>query len=181
MKLYLIGGKADSGKNFFGDILKKKFEEEGKKVCMLRITAPLYNYAKEYFNWNGEEKTKPRELLQTLGIEVIREKLGMKSFLVDRLTEDIKILDNFFDTGIITDGRLIYEFDLLKERFKDIKIIKMERKNYKNNLTEKQNNHLTEKDLDNPYDYDYVVENESLDNLLKAADRIVKEALWVFK
>ena len=45
------------------------------------------------------------------------------------------------------------------------------------NLTEKQNNHLTEKDLDNPYDYDYVVENESLDNLLKAADRIVKEAL----
>ena len=73
MKLYLIGGKADSGKNFFGDILKKKFEEEGKKVCMLRITAPLYNYAKEYFNWDGEEKTKPRELLQTLGIEVIRE------------------------------------------------------------------------------------------------------------
>ena len=51
----------------------------------------------------------------------------------------------------------------------------------KHNLTEKQNNHLTEKDLDNPYDYDYVVENESLDNLLKAADRIVKEALWVFK
>jgi len=32
MKLYLICGKADSGKNFFGDILKKKFEEEGKKA-----------------------------------------------------------------------------------------------------------------------------------------------------
>ena len=53
----------------------------------------------------------------------------------------------------------------------------MDRKNYKNDLTEKENNHLTEKDLDNPYDYDYVVENESLDNLLKAADRIVKEEL----
>lgn len=177
MKLYLICGKADSGKNFFGDILKKKLEEEGKKVCMLRITAPLYNYAMEYFNWDGEEKTKPRELLQTLGIEVIREKMNMKSFLVDRLTEDVKILDNFFDIGIITDGRLIYEFNLLKERFKDLKTIKINRENYKNDLTEKEKEHLTEKDLDNPYDYDYVVENENLDNLFKAADRIVKEAL----
>jgi len=38
--------------------------------------------------------------------ELIKNKLGKKTFLLDRTKEDIEILSNFFDTFIITDMRL---------------------------------------------------------------------------
>lgn len=173
MKLYLIAGKADVGKNLFANILKKDLEATNHKVCLLRITAPLYHYAEEQFNLSVSEEDKPREFLQYMGIDYIKEKLGLKTFLIDRLTEDIKILDNFFDVGIITDGRLIEEFDELKKRFPKIKIIKLERNNYDTNLTNKEKNHITEKDLEKEYIYDYVVINDTLEKLEKVSKDIV--------
>ena len=171
MKLFLICGKAESGKDYFGNLLKEEYERDGRKVCILKITRPLYEYAKDYFGWDGDETTKPRELLQTLGIEVIREKLGKKRFLLDRLTSDIEILDSFFDVGIITDGRLIDEFDYLRETYPDLQIIRIHR-NKDNKLTEEEKKHITEIDLDNPYQYDYELENTSVTALKKAAHDI---------
>ena len=171
MKLFLICGKAESGKDYFGNLLKEEYERDGRKVCILKITRPLYEYAKDYFGWDGDETTKPRELLQTLGIEVIREKLGKKRFLLDRLTSDIEILDSFFDVGIITDGRLIDELDYLRKTYPDLQIIRIHR-NKDNKLTEEEKNHITETDLDNPYQYDYELENTSVTALKKAAHDI---------
>ncbi len=172
MKLYLVAGKAHSGKNEFSNYLKTELEKT-KKVCFLRITAPLYHYAEEQFNLKVDEEHKPRDFLQKMGIEVIKEKLGLKYFLIDRLTEDIKVLDNFFDVGIITDGRLIEEFEELKRRFNDIKIIKIERDNYENNLSKEQKEHITEKDIDKEYNYDYVIVNKTLEDLERQAKEIV--------
>lgn len=173
MKLYLICGKAESGKNLFGDFLKGEYEKRGKKVCLLRITAPLYEYARFYFGWDGNDETKPRELLQRLGIEVIKNELGMRFFLVDRLNEDIKILDKFFDVGIITDGRLIEEFDELRRTHEDIKLIHIIRNDHVNGLTESEKNHITELDLDRNYQYDYEIDNNSMDDIKLFAEKIV--------
>ena len=168
MKLFLICGKADTGKNFFGEMLKKEFEKNEYKVCMLRLTEPLYNYAIKYFSWDGDESSKPRRLLQNLGIEVIKEKLGLKDFLINRLKDDITILDEYFDVGIITDGRLIYEIEKLKEYYPSIKTIKMERLKG-NSLTRDEQNHITEKDQDREYNYDYVIKNEDVESLKEFA------------
>lgn len=116
MKLYLICGKARSGKNTLANLLKENLEKYNKKVCLLKITSPLYLYAKEYFSWDGNEDNKPRSFLQYLGIDLIKNKLKMNDFLINRLKEDIKILSEFFDIGIITDGRLKEELDELKRR-----------------------------------------------------------------
>ena len=171
MKLFLICGKAESGKNTFAELLKKEYESIGKKVCLLRITAPLYNYVRDYFGWDGKDNDKPRKMLQELGIEVIKEKLGMKTFLLDRLVDDIKILDNYFDVGIITDGRLIDEFNYLKELYPEMQIIRVYR-NVENKLTKEEKEHITESDLDKEYQYNYEVLNTSKKNLEKIAHNI---------
>ena len=173
MKIYLLAGKAGSGKDLLGNYMKTKYDFKGDSACILHITTPLYEYARNYFSWDGNMEEKPREFLQEMGIEVIKNTLHKDTFLVDRLCEDIDILKHYFDVFIITDGRLVSEFNLLRERFPDIKIIHIIRENYNNNLTEKEKNHITEKDMDNYDDYDYVIENTTKEHLYKEADKII--------
>ena len=116
---------------------------------------------------------KPREFLQEMGIEVIQKKLGKKYFLLDRLCEDIDILKNFFDVFIITDGRLLFEFEELKRRFPETKIIHVIRENYDNKLSDDEKNHVTETEMEQYKDYDYIVRNTSKERLFSEADKII--------
>ena len=52
-------------------------------------------YIKDYFGWDGSEETKPRELLQNLGVELIKTHID-DSMLVRRMVEDIKVYSYFF-------------------------------------------------------------------------------------
>lgn len=173
MKIFLLAGKAGSGKDLLGRYMKNEYNFMGHNACILHITTPLYEYAKNYFSWNGDMREKPREFLQEMGIEVIRNTLHKETFLVDRLCEDIDILKHYFDVFIITDGRLVSEFNLLKERFPEIKIIHVIRENYDNKLTLKEKEHITETDMENYKDYDYVVRNTTKEELYKEADKIM--------
>lgn len=173
MKVYVIGGKAKCGKSSFGNFLREELKDYGHKPCVMHITGPLYGYARNYFDWEeGDEK--PREFLQKMGIEIIKEKMGKDNFLLDRLFEDIEILENFFDTFIITDARLIYEFESIRNKYDDVITIKIVRDNYDNGLSEEEANHITEKGLDNYEDFDYIVHNNSLDDLENSALEIVR-------
>lgn len=174
MKIFVIGGKAKSGKNTFGDMLREELKDYGYRPCVMHITEPLYCYARTYFDWDGNENDKPREFLQKMGIEIIRDKLGKKEFLLNRLYEDIEILSNFFDAFIITDARMIHEFESLKDKYEDVVTIKMERKNYDSELSDDEANHVTEKEVDEYHDFDYIIENHSLDDLKTAALEIVR-------
>ena len=172
MKLYVIGGKARSGKNTFGKFLSEELKMQGYKPCIMHITEPLYSYAKNHFDWNEGNDEKPRSFLQKMGIEIIKEKLGKKTFLLDRLSENIEILSEFFDTFIITDARLKEEFEYLNKKY-DIIAIKLIRENFENGLTETEKMHITEKDLDNYENFDYKVKNTSSDSLKELAKTIV--------
>lgn len=174
MKIFVIGGKAKCGKNTFGKFLREELKDYGYKPCVMHLTEPLYSFAKNYFEWDGNEQNKPREFLQKMGIEIIRNKMGKKDFLLNRLYEDIDILRNFFDTFIITDARLINEFESIKEKYEDVVTIKLERKNYDTMLTEEEKNHLTELELDNYNNLDYIVENKSLEDLKIKALEIIR-------
>lgn len=173
MKIFLLAGKAGSGKDLLGKYMKTQYDFQGMNTCILHITAPLYEYAKNYFSWNGDMTEKPREFLQEMGIEVIQKKLGKKMFLIDRLCEDIDILKHYFDVFIITDGRLVSEFLELKNRFPNIKIVHVIRDKYENELTDKEKMHITEVDMENYQDYDYVVHNGSKESLYLEADKIM--------
>ena len=173
IKVYLICGKARSGKDTIGDMLKSKLEERNHKVCNIQIMRTLKGYLKDYFNWDGTEENKPRTLLQTMGTELIREKLNMPNFHLDRLTEDIKVLSNYFDIFIVDDIRLINEIEEIKKRFSNVTSIGVEKENYISPLTETQEKHITEHDLDNYNDYDYKIINRTREELDEEINKII--------
>ena len=173
MKVYVIGGKAKCGKSSFGNFLREELKDYGHKPCVMHITGPLYGYARNYFDWEeGDEK--PREFLQKMGIEIIKEKMGKDNFLLDRLFEDIEILENFFDTFIITDARLIKEFEFIKSKYLDVVTIKIVRPDFDPELNEEEAHHITETEIDNYDKFDYVIENKGLDELKEAAVELIR-------
>lgn len=175
MKLFIIGGKAKSGKNTLAECLREELKNYGYKACIINLTEPLYSYARNHFAWNEYSDEKPREFLQKVGIEIIKEKLGKETFLLDRAIEDMEILSCFFNAFIIADARLTMEFTYLKEKFPDATTIKLTRPNFNPNLTPEENNHITEKDLDNYDNFDYSIENTSINSLKDAAKKILDE------
>lgn len=174
MKLYLICGKARAGKDTFAKLIKQEEEKDNNKVCILKLTAPLYSWAEDYFNYDKEKDKKPRELLQTLGYDILQLKLKKKDFLLDYLITTIEVLDNYYDVGLITDGRLVHEIEVLKEKYPNIKTILLTNKK-DNKLTNKEKNHQTEIDLDDYKDFDYIVENKDMESLKLEALKIVED------
>lgn len=177
MKIILIGGKARNGKDTFGSFMKEYLESKGKKVCIMQISKYIKHFAIDYFGWDGREETKPRELLQELGTGVIREKMGKHYFFVTRLVEDMEVLDNFYDIALVTDVRLPLEYEFVKEKYPDAIRIHIHRVDFENDLTGKQQKHITETALDNYDGYDYDIENTTLEKLkedtIKIADKEV--------
>ena len=179
MELYLIGGKARSGKDTVAKLIQDYAQNSLKKVAILHLTEPLEELAKNYFGWDGKEKTKPRELLQKLGIEIIREKMGEKDLLKRHLVDKIEILSSFFDGIVVADLRLIEEFQYLKDKYPKAKQIHVLREDFDNGLSMEEKIHLTEKDLERDYSYDYVIQNTSLEQLEMQVKKIVEESRWV--
>ena len=174
MKVFIIGGTAKSGKNTFGKFLREELKKYGYKPCVMHLTEPLYSYAKNYFSWDERTDEKPREFLQKVGIEIIKEKMHKPYFLINRTSEDIELLSNFFDAFIITDARLIMEFEEFRKRFDDVVVIKITRENYDNGLSETEKNHITETEVLDYQKYDYEIKNNTLAEMQKEAERIIK-------
>ena len=174
MRIFIIGGGARCGKTTFGKYLSEELKRYGYRPCVMHLTEPLYAYARNYFEWDGNEHEKPREFLQKMGIEIIKNKLHKNYFLFDRLCEDIEILENFFDTFIITDARLIMEFREMKKRYDNVISIHLTRENYDDGLSNDERSHVTETELALFDEYDYEIVNQGLGTLKRSAEEIVK-------
>ena len=173
MEVILIGGKARSGKDTMAEIIMNELESTGKKVCRIQVGQYIKYYAMKYFGWDGREETKPRDLLNKLGTEIIREKID-PNFHVDRLIQDIKILSYFYDTFIVSDIRFPVEIEKTRETFSSVVSIKMNRES--DELSANQKHHISETILDDYKGFDYYVDNNgSLEELSVCAKNILKE------
>lgn len=167
-KIYMLSGKAGSGKTTAAELMKKICEKKNKKIVCLAYADYLKMYAKEILGWDGLDENKPREFLQQLGIELIKNTIDDK-FLIKRIIEDINIYSYFYDIIVITDARLIDEIEDIKVIYKDALSIRIVGKENDMNVAQKQ--HKTEVGLDSYNDFDYIVENnstlEALENKLE--------------
>ena len=171
--IIILSGKARAGKDTTANFIKEIYKD--KKVLNLQYSSYIKEYAKKISNWDGSEETKPRELLQKLGTDIIRNKLG-SDFFVEKLIQDIKVYSFFFDVITISDARFKIEIDIPKSIFENVKAIRIERPNFDNGLTEEQKKHPTEIDLDDYNNYDYKIINDgSLDELREKVKDMLEE------
>lgn len=156
-KIYIISGKAKSGKDTVSKMIVDYYKE--KKCKKVSYAYYLKEYIKNIFDWDGSEEAKPRDLLQSIGIDLLKNKIDDK-FLINRIIEDIEVYSYFYDVIIITDARLIEEVEIPKNKFKTAVAIRVNNCS-DNNLTNEQQQHITETDLDNYNGFDYVIENNN--------------------
>ena len=114
-KIIILTGKAQSGKNLTANIIKKYSEKQNKKTVIISYAKYLKDYAKEIINWNGKESTKPREFLQQIGVELIKNQID-ENMLINRIKEDIKVYEYFYDVIIISDARFKDEIESIKTK-----------------------------------------------------------------
>ncbi|MDD3392925.1 MAG: alanine--tRNA ligase, partial [Bacilli bacterium] len=164
-RIFIISGKARHGKDTTAQIIEKVCKEKEKKVINLAFASYIKMYAQKIFDWDGNEETKPRALLQQLGTEIIRNKIDNYLF-INRIIEDIKVYSYFFDVITISDARLVEEIEEIKKHFPNVFSVNIYRTNYDTVLTGNQQKHRTEIGLDNYDNYDYKLINDgSLDDL----------------
>ena len=171
VKIYLLSGKAKSGKNEVSNIISEYYKN--KKCITLSYAYYLKDYVKRISGWNGSEDDKPRDLLQQIGIELIKNQID-PNLLIRRLIEDVKVFSYFYDIIIINDARLIDEVEIPKKEFNNLTTIRIKR-NIDSDLTKKQKEHLTEVGLDNYDNFDYIIENNSYEDLEKEVYKIIGE------
>jgi len=176
LTIYLISGKARHGKTTTANMIKDYYAKNNVKSVITSYGKYIKMYVKEITDWDGSDATKPREILQSLGTSIIREKLNRNDFFVKRLDEDMDVYNEYVNAVMIDDVRLPIEMEYFKERYPErIKTIHLERPDFENELTGKQRAHVTEVGLDNYNDYDYTIVNDgTLDDLRKKVESIIE-------
>ena len=174
-KIYIICGKARHGKDTIASYIQEYYKTNNKKIINIQYSSYIKEYAKKISNWDGSEESKPRELLQQLGTNIIRQKID-SLFFVNRVLGDIKVYSYFFDAITISDARAKVEVDNPKNNFSNVIAIHVNRPNFDNGLTEEQKRHFTEIGLDDYNSYDYKIENDgTLDELREKVFKLVSE------
>jgi hypothetical protein len=173
MKIILIGGKANSGKDSTAEYIDEYYRSRGLDVVNIQIAFYIKMYAKEIAKWDGDNETKPRQLLQDLGTELIRKQID-EYFFIKRIIQDIDIYSRYFDVITISDGRLPEEFASIKLAYPETVTVHITRPGFTSRLTKDQKAHVTEALVDE-IEYDYEIVNDgTLDDLQKKAIELVQ-------
>ena len=166
MNIYLLVGKAGSGKSYVANILKEKLPNS----VITNLSKYIKLFALELGLWDGNDNNKPRTFLQTTGDKL---RAVDENILSKRMLDDIKVYEKInIKNVIISDVRLIKEINCLKNSNNNVITIKVTSQKSNRKLTIEEQNHLTEIELDNYQDYDYLIENndkinEQIEEILK--------------
>lgn len=160
MKVFLIAGKAGSGKNEVANIIK----EELPNTVITAFSKYIKLFTLELTDWDGDDSNKPREFLQNMGdkLRAIDE-----DFLTKRILEDIELYKREgISNVVISDVRLVNEIEYFKKIYNiEVIAIRVNSNTSMRELTDREKLHHTELALDNYNKFDYIIDNKFDDNL----------------
>ena len=172
--VFMISGKAGSGKGEVGEALEKELMKDGYPVLTIAFADMVKEACRLYYGWDGNKDKEGRKLLQTLATDKVRAMFP--SFWADFVSKFIAATQKDWLYIIIPDWRFINEFDSITDYNKDVITIRVERydeegnKFINPNMTEEERQHVSETELDK-FPFDYIIENrgdltELQDNVL---------------
>ncbi len=169
MRLFIIGGKANVGKNTLAKMIKQYYDEKDEKSIITEYSKYVKLLSNEMLDWNG--KKKPRAFLQNLGEEY--RKIVSPSVFIDRMKEDILIYQKYYQNVIICDARLIPELTLMKTKYPKCYTIHLI-SDKKSTLTREEQKHITETEFDNYNNFDYTIINTTKNDMKRQIYRILE-------
>ncbi len=176
MKIFLIAGKADSGKKEVAKLIKEYYIYKLENCVITEYSKPLKSFAKELTDWDGNPNTKPRKYLQELGDKI--RKINSKYF-INKMLEDLKIYENFVQNVIVDDVRFPEEIEEVKLNYDNVYAIYVENQFSSSKLSIEEQSHITETALESYNEFDYILANDTLDSLkdkvFKYLDKVGKE------
>lgn len=157
--IFVIAGKADAGEDTTSMVIKNYASLKNKSSINLQFSYYVKSYAKEIVGWNKDSNNRHVSLLQTIGTDIIRNKID-NDFFIKRILGDIEVYSYFFNIISISDARFPEELDRISNTYKNVYKIKLERPNYNSQLSSNEQSHKTETALDNYNNFDFVIKND---------------------
>lgn len=176
MKVILISGKAQNGKDTVADFLHKALVNDGKRVLVTHYADLLKYICTNYFGWDGNKDARGRQMLQYVGTDVIRKQ--NPTLWVDFVSMLLKYFHENWEYVIIPDCRFPNEVTTMVENGFDTVHLRVVRNNFKSPLTEEQQQHPSEIALDK-VEPDYFIYNDgTLGELEENIIKWIKECLY---
>lgn len=176
VKIILISGKAQNGKDTAADILQNHLEADNHTVLITHYADLLKFICHNYFDWNGKKDDAGRQLLQYVGTDVVR-KLN-PTLWVDFVAMMLRYFHENWDYVIIPDCRFPNEITTMLDSGFETIHIRVIRENFQSPLTEEQQQHPSETALDGVIPDYYIKNDGTLDNLSDTIIKWIKENLY---
>lgn len=148
VKVVMISGKAQHGKDTVARFLKTALEANGYSVLVTHYGDLVKYVCKTFFGWDGNKDEHGRTLLQHIGTDIIRKQ--DENYWVRFVGQMLTFFNGIWDYVLIPDCRFPNEVDYLKEIGLQAEIIHVRviRSGFISPLTKEQQSHLSEIALD---------------------------------
>lgn len=176
MKVILISGKAQNGKDTVAGILQKQLVADSNRVLVTHYADLLKYICRNYFGWDGNKDEQGRQMLQYVGTDVIRKQ--NPTLWVDFVAMILKYFHENWDYVIIPDCRFPNEVTTMIENGFDTVHLRVVRDNFESPLTLEQQQHPSETALDDVTPDYYVVNSGTLAELEQTITKWIKENLY---
>ena len=181
MRVICISGKAGHGKDTAALYIKEQLEARTREYDGMQNSVLIAHFGdlvkyvcKTFFEWDGQKNEAGRELLQTIGTDIVREE--DPTYWARFISDMLGFFEQAWDYVVMADLRFPDELETLIKSGFDVKHIRIVRDGYVSDMPEEQQNHVSETALDD-YIPDIYVHNsgylgEFYDNLLMAMDEL---------
>lgn len=175
MKVILISGKAQSGKDTVGSMLYENLISKGQKVLLTHYADLLKYICHSYLGWDGNKDKKGRQMLQYVGTDIIRAQ--NPTFWVDFVVAILKYFYNNWDYVIIPDCRFPDEITTMTKNGFDTIHLRILRPSFGSDLTPEQLKHPSEIALDDTTPDFYIHNSGTINDLGNIISLWIKENL----